>query len=272
MIASDKDMDLPPADRGHEDDTPRAFVRPVIGLPFVTAVVLLGIAVVLSGPVAGWMNLRLAKEPIQLRRPLDALDAHNLRPYRVVNRQILDAAIEEALGTSQYVSWTLEDTRVKPGDPLRFAHLFITYYTGGGSLVPHTPDVCYLGAGYQPAQPHENMELRVSSLDLIGRKLPVRVCTFAKTAIFDHQQMSVVYTFHCNGRFAATRTRVRILLNDPAARFAYFSKVEASFLGATRAETVEGAKKLFTRILPLLVEYHWPDIEETNRRAVGNHG
>jgi hypothetical protein len=204
------------------------------------------------------MKLRLAKEPIALRAPLGSLDAHDLGPYRVVKRQILEPGIEESLGTREYISWTLEDTRVATGQPLRFAHLFITYYTGGGSLVPHTPDVCYLGAGYQPAQAHENRELPIETLPDGESPLPIRVCTFSKTAIFDHKQNSVAYTFHANGRFASTRNRVRLLLSDLSARYAYFSKVEVSFLDATREQTVEGAQKLFARVIPLLLEHHWP--------------
>ena len=246
----------------------RKFIASLFDAPFVLAIVLLGSAAVLSGPVAGWMKLRLAKAPIHLRSPLEALDTSSLKPYKVVKRQILDPGVVEALGTGQYISWTLEDTSVKPGDPLRYAHLFITYYTGGGNPVPHTPDVCYLGAGYQPAEPHENLNMNVASLGPKASELPVRVCTFAKTAIFDHEELSVVYTFHCNGRFAASRNRVRLLLNDPGTRFVYFSKVEISFFRATRTRTVAGAKKLFARLLPALVEHHWPDFEAAQRGSI----
>ena len=235
--------------------------------PFAWAVGLLGCAAVLSGPVSDWMDVRLAKRSLPLRAPLGTLDPEAIAPYRIVKRHILESGVVEALGTDWYLSWMLEDTSVGLGDPLRYGLLFVTYYTGGPTLVPHTPDVCYLGVGYQRAQPHENMYLDVAALGAEDSQLPVRVCTFAKTEIFNRDKTSVVYTFHCNGRFAARRTEVRILLNDPGNIYAYFSKVEVSFPRADRSQTIEGARKLFDRVLPVLIGDHWPDFEEAEREA-----
>jgi len=151
--------------------------------------------------------------------------------------------------------------------------LLVTYYSGGHNLVPHTPDVCYLGAGYQPGRAHENVTLSVPELGAAGAKLWVRVLTFVKTAIFDRQDVSVVYAFHCNGRFVETgafvdpRTAVRLLLNDPANTYAYFSKVEVSFPRATREQSLKGAAKLFGAVLPVLVKEHWPDFEAAESAA-----
>ena len=44
-------------------------------------------------------------------------------------------------------------------------------------------------------------------------------------------------------------------------RYAYFSKVELTFPSATRAQSIEGAGMLFSRLLPALVDEHWPDFE-----------
>jgi hypothetical protein len=229
--------------------------------PFVVAVVMLGIAAVLAGPVGRWMKIKHAKLPLPLVSPLSALDEEALAPYRVLERHILDPTIVEALGTDMYINWTLEDTSVGSNDPLRYASLLVTYDTGGRNLVPHRPDVCYLGMGYEPAQPHENIEIDLRSLAPEATKVPVRVCTFVQTALRDRAKASVVYTFRCNGRFVATRTGVRVLLNDLTSTYAFFSKVEVSFPMATRAQCVEGAGKLFDRVLPLLLGHHWPDFE-----------
>ena len=233
----------------------------VLTAPFVVAVVVLGGAAILAGPVASRLDWRHDKKPLPLLSRLDDLNADALYPYVLRQAGKLEPAFVEALGTKDYIQWRLEDTSVRPDDPLRFADLFVTYYSGGGNLVPHTPDVCYLGNGYNPSQAHENMALRVPSVSSKTAKVPVRVCSFVKTAIFDSRETTVVYTFYCNGQFTGTRTGVRILLNDPSAAHAYFSKIEVSFPGADRASAVEGARRLFDKVLPLLIRDHFPDFE-----------
>lgn len=247
-------MDLPTT---FETSTPS---RRVLTIPFCVAVILLGITALLTGPLSGRFNLKVHKLPIPLNNSLSALDSEALAPYRVIDRAILQPAIVEALGTDQYLSWVLEDTSVGANDPLRRAKLFVTYYTGGGNLVPHTPDVCYLGGGYQPAQPHENIDLKMDSIHSFADSVPVRVCTFVKTAVFNRREVSVVYTFRANRRFTATRTGVRLIVNDPRDTHSFFSKVEVGFPGASRAESIAGAQKLFDRVLPILLRDHWPSL------------
>jgi hypothetical protein len=235
--------------------------------PFVVAIVLLGIGALLAGPVARWADFRQTKAALPLKASLSTLSAEALRPYKDLHREDFDPSIVEALGTDEYLSWHLEDTSVAPNDPLRYANLLVTYYSGGNALVPHTPDVCYLGSGYEPAQAHENTEISLPSLDSNAKTVPIRVCSFARTAVFNREITSVVYTFYCNGRFAATRTGVRLLTHDPRDTHAFFSKVEVSFPRATREQNINGAKKLFDRLLPVLTEDHWPDFEAAEGRS-----
>lgn len=235
--------------------------------PFALAVALLTTAAILAGPVGRWLNFKQEKLALPLRKAFSAMDEQALSPYRIVDRRTLEPAVVEALGTDQFVHWVLEDTSVSPTHPLRYATLFVTYHTGGRDLVPHTPDECMLGAGYHPSQPHENRRVAVPSLSEAGADLPVRVCTFGRTAIFNREEITVVYTFACNGRFAATRTGVRILINDPRNSYAYFSKVEVSFSGADRRRSVEGATKLLNCALPVLLRDHWPDFDAAERAA-----
>lgn len=243
------------------------FWSELITAPFVTAVVILGIAAILTGPVASMMALKQSKEALPLKKELHLLDDGALGPYRLLRRNTLEPIVVEALGTEHYVNWMLEDTDLPPRDPLRLAVLFVTYYTGGSNLVPHTPDVCYLGAGYSPGQPHENKELDIRNLSPGNTRLPIRVCTFVKTAIFDNQSVSVVYTFQTNGQYVNTRTGVRLLINDLRDTYAYFSKVEVSFPGATREQSIAGSKKLFDHVLPVLQRDHWPDFEAAEEMA-----
>lgn len=249
---------------------------PIVTAPLVVAVVLLSTAAILAGPVASRMQFKLAKTELPLKRPLSALDASELSPYRVTERHVLESVVVSALGTDRYLLWQVEDISVPASDPLRHGLLFVTYYSGGRNLVPHTPDVCYLGAGYAPSRPHENIVVPMPSLP--GGELPMRVLSFARTAVFDRDEKSVVYTFHCNGRFVDSgafldpRTGVRVLINDPRNTYAYFSKVEVSFPRANREQTIEGARKLFGVVLPMLTRDHWPDFqaaEEAARQADG---
>lgn len=220
-----------------------------------------------TGPVARWMDVRLTKLSLPLKKPLDQLNTEELHPYRVLSRSELEPAIVDALGTEQYIHWLLEDTSVPDGDPLRLVLLFITYYTGGRNLVPHTPDACQLGAGYQPAQPHENLEISVPGLPAESSNVPVRVCTFMQTDVHNRSKHTVVYTFRSNGRFVATRTGVRMLINDLRTKHAYFCKIEMSFLNATREQSVTGSAKLLGRVLPILLREHWPDFEEAEHES-----
>lgn len=224
--------------------------------PFVVAVLLLGTAAILAGPVAARLNLTQGKKALPLKTPLSSLDPTRLHPFTLVKAQGLDPEVVEALGTDRYIAWLLEDTSVTADSPVRFANLFVTYYSGGVNLVPHTPDVCYLGSGYNPTQTHENNQAQLPSLDAT---VPIRVCSFVKTAIFNSDETTVVYTFYCNGRFVNTRTGVRILINDPKKTHAYFAKIEVSFPRADRKSAVEGARRLFDKVLPILVREHFPD-------------
>ena len=239
--------------------------------PFMVAVGLLGVSAILAGPVAARLRVTHAKKPIPLGKPLHALSPEVLKPYRLHNgnrgRHVLEPVVIDALGTEDYLNWTLEDTSVPPSHPLRYASLFVTYYTGAANLVPHTPDTCFLGFGYSPAQAHENIDVLVRSLPEGPRPVPLRVCTFVKTAVFDREEVSVVYTFHSNGKFVATRTGVRLLLNELTTTHAYFCKVEVSFPRANREQSVDGARKLFELVLPELIRNHWPDFEAVEQQA-----
>ena len=141
--------------------TPTPKAAAWLPLPFVIATSLLAIAWLLAVPIANYFNLKQSKEALSLKAPLSALNPMHLVPYQVVERTVLDPTMQEALGTKDYIQWILEDTRVPQSDPLRFANLFVTYYSGGSNLVPHVPDVCYLGAGYQPTRPHDSVDLDV---------------------------------------------------------------------------------------------------------------
>src|SRR5262249_16667140 len=132
--------------------------------------------------------------------------------------------------------------------------------------VPHTPDECRLGAGYQFAHAPENHELSLPRLPA-KQKARIRLCTFLKTAVFNSQEDSVLYTFCANGQFVSTRDDVKLLINDPRHKYAYFSKVEVTFPKATREQTLDGASRILNNLLPSLMRDHWPDIDAAEAEA-----
>lgn len=241
--------------------------------PFVLAVLVLGAGGVTAIPVAEYFGIKRFKERLDLKAPLAQIQEASIAPYVIKKRIRLSDVSEEALGTSEYIYWTLEDTSAPPESPLRFATFFVTYYTGGQDLVPHTPDVCYPGSGHVPAIPHENKSIEGLAPD--NAALPVRVCTFKQEKPDSGsagRTTSVVYTFKVNGEYACTREGVRYISGSLFTTHAFFSKIECSFSGingpATREEALtQGAPKLLGVMLPILMRDHYPDFEEAERAA-----
>lgn len=234
--------------------------------PFLVAVALLVAAAVLAGPLADVMGYTKIKKALQLRADFSTLNTSALGPYEVVDRRVHQPSIVEALGTDTYLSWTLKDTSLLAGDPLQFVVVDVTYYSGGHNLVPHTPDVCVRGAGYQLSEA-QNLAIEVPSLGSERSPVPIRIGTFEKTSIFQRERFSVVYTFFCNGHFVALRTEVRLLILDPTDTYAFFSKVEVSFPQATPEQNIAGTRKLFGYLAPVLIRDHWPDFQAAEQEA-----
>lgn len=237
--------------------------------PFLLALLVLAAAAFGVTPLVNRRSGTAVKEALPLRRPLGEMKKEGFGPYTFRQANVLAKSMEDALGTQEYLDWVFEDTSVKPvSNPLRWARLFITYYTGGRDPVPHVAEECYLGSGYQETKA-EDLALEVPGL---GRSIPVRALTFQRTSIFDRDEPTVVYTFHCNGDFAARRNQVRYRIASLHGRYAYYAKIEVSFgrpdsrpHNPTREEAVAGARKLLNYVLPELLTNHLPDWEAAAR-------
>ncbi len=233
--------------------------------PFLISTLILGVTAIALGPVTDFMHVTLTKSPIPLRAPLGRLDKSRLGPYVFVQARTLDPAVVNTLGTDQYIDWILEDTSLAGRrTPLRYAHLFVTYYTGQPDAAPHTPDQCYKGAGYTVASA-ENLTFHIDALET-SPEVPVRLVSFIRSDIFDSDLTPVIYTFHCNGKFVASREGVRNAANNPLDKHAYYSKVELTFgwdnarpRVPSRAAAIEASQRLLEHVLPALVNDHWPD-------------
>lgn len=224
---------------------------------FVVGAVILALAVAGLRAAVAHFQVVFRKQPVPLRLALDRLDKAAVGPeYEVVASHALSPELIQELGTDQYVSWRLRAAGKPADDPKNLASLFVTYYTGDPDQVPHVPDVCYLGSGFQ------TVDDRVLPLGVavLGETVPIRCLSFRKQAFGSRQDVVVLYLFNVNGQFRADRDRVRVVLANPLARYAYFSKVELSFVGSADDEVmVETGLALLRKVLPELARSHWPD-------------
>jgi hypothetical protein len=211
------------------------------------------------------LGLYLKKEPLPLKAPLDTLDEARLAPYKVVSKQkIENREILQSLGTQDYIQWVLEDPCEPARSTVRQLLLFITYYRLP-DRVPHVPEECYTGGGYQ------RLATSAATFHLgpagAARDIPGRYLLFDKragSASLAAQQFPVLYLFRVNGEYTGNRDAARMALNKNIfGRHSYFCKIELVFnqspAPAAREDAVAASAKLLTVLLPLLEQNHWPD-------------
>jgi len=210
------------------------------------------------------------KLPVPLKRPLSELTKDELAPYVFRTQIPLNPAVQEVLGTDQFIDWRLDDSTVTDSsNPMSVIRLSVSYYTGGRDQTPHTPDQCMVGAGYRP-KVAQNLDMEIPSL---GRKIPVRVLTFEKSAIMQHERPTVAYFFVCNGEFVCDRDSVRMGMNSLSHKHAYFAKIEVAFGSersrpgvASREDSIAGTAPFLDRLLPVLLRDHLPDWDAVVRQ------
>jgi hypothetical protein len=209
------------------------------------------------------LGLYLKTEPLPLKKPLEAMEEGKLSPYKVTAKiPIENQDIRRSLGTDDYLQWVLEDPREPVQSPVRKLLLFITYYRRP-DRVPHVPEECYTGGGYQRLATNA-VVFRVGASEIPGRYL-----LFEKTARDISSvmpQFPVLYLFRVNGEYAGSRDEARMALNKNVfGKHSYFCKIELVFNQPSAAPTREAAtaasEKLLGVLLPLLEQEHWPDLE-----------
>jgi len=213
------------------------------------------------------LGLYLKKEPLPLKKPLDELDAGKLAPYRVVARQkIENAEVLASLETEDYILWVLEDPRQPARSPAREMLAFITYYRLP-DRVPHVPEECYTGGGYQRLNT-DAVSFQLGDADG-GRTIPGRYLRFDKRMgdiSLAPQQFPVLYLFRVNGEYAGSRDDARMALNKNIFRkHSYFCKVELVFNQSlatpAKEDAVAAGERLLGVLLPVLEREHWPEME-----------
>ena len=213
------------------------------------------------------LGMYLKKEPLPLKKPLDLLDESKLAPYAVVSKvKIENEEIIKSLGTEDYIQWVLEDAEAASDSPVRRVLLFVTYYELPDK-VPHVPEECYTGSGYQRLAT-DNVEFLIGRPGF-ERNIGGKYLVFGSTKSDFLQaggRFPVVYLFRVNGEYAANRDEARIALNKNLfGKFSYFCKVELAFnqtvAAPTKQEAVKASEKLLAVVLPLLEAEHWPDFK-----------
>jgi hypothetical protein len=217
----------------------------------------------------GWF---FRKEAVPLKQPLQFFDARKLAPQYELNQRLtsgLERMTEDmldSLGTHEYVQVYLTDPRKPAADPTQVALLFVTYYTGQPDMVPHVPDECWLAGGYDKVS-EETLPVPVAGVGAPDNKLPVRVLEFrarrqSQLSGQGADMATVAYFFHVNGGYATTRNGVRATMLNPRLRYAYYAKVEVTFLNensvrAGKAAAVAALGPLLERLMPVLLRDHF---------------
>jgi hypothetical protein len=232
---------------------------------FVICCVVLLISAMGIQTLVSAMKIYLHKEPVPLVKPLAEFNAKKMWPYKLVRNERLESEISEELGTKEYLQMIFEDTRIKDEQtPGKYINFFVTYYTGSTDQVPHVPDVCYVGGGFD-SQGSENTTIKVPGAGLKNNDLPVRELLFQNTRSLIPVTQPVIYFFSVNGTFVNDRTAVRLHLASPRLKYAYFSKVELAFIGSAqpnRDQALELASRFFGKSLPILMTDHWQNWDQ----------
>ncbi len=241
---------------------------------FLICTALLAVAGIGMSIAVERFELILKKEPLPLKKSLDLLAEDTLTPYKVVSkRKIENIEIIKNLGTQDYIEWVLEDTDPTT-DPGKIAiskyFLFITYYDLP-DRVPHVPEECFAGVGYQRLA-SESIMLEITK-DGGKQKIPARHLVFAdtKSNSWDRNpKFSVLYLFNVNGQYVNSREDARLALNKNIfGKSSYFCKVEWYFLDPStgakcypqQEQIVRASQKLLSVILPILEREYWPSLE-----------
>lgn len=215
------------------------------------------------------LGIVFKKEPLLLKKSLDQLDGGDLTPYKVVLKEtIQNPDTLNALGTEDYIQWILEDTEQAANSPVKEFLLFITYYRLP-DRVPHVPEECWSGGGYQKLG-SESVTFKINNDEDIDTSVPAKYLVFApkKTDLWQSsERIPNLYFFKVNGQYAGNREDARLVLNKNLfGKNSYFCKVELVFnrssIAPSKEQAVAAGEKLLTVILPILEQQHWPDWED----------
>jgi len=245
------------------------YIRIYLQPAFLICVLVLGIAGAGMSFTMKKLGIVFRKEPLPLKKSLEYLDETDLTPYKVVSKEkIQNPDTLKALGTEDYIQWILEDTEQAADSPAKDFLLFITYYKLP-DRVPHVPEECWTGGGYQKLG-SEAITFEINNGEGFAANVPAKYLLFApkKTGLWQGgERIPNLYFFKVNGQYAGNREEARLALNKNLfGRNSYFCKVELVFyrssITPSKVQAVAAGEKLLGVILPILENQHWPDWED----------
>ena len=88
------------------------FIKHYTQPAFLICTVLLALSAGGMSLAIKYFGVRLEKEHLSLKKPLNFLDEDALLPYKVISKRIIENEdVIESLGTEDYLQWILEDPR-----------------------------------------------------------------------------------------------------------------------------------------------------------------
>jgi hypothetical protein len=211
------------------------------------------------------------KHPIELRKSLENLDENKLQSFKVISKdRIQNNDVLESLGTKDYLTWQLEDTKASKDSPVRLCSLFIAYYplfTNVRQL--WFIDKIYLGGGYFPLSREQIRLYSADNPSVVPKTAPMNV-GYVELPYQNGQaekRFGVLYLYMVNGDYASDRSEAMSLLNkDRDRKQIYLSKVELKFFGESlghriypdKQQAIQASEKLLALLLPILQNEHWP--------------
>jgi hypothetical protein len=242
------------------------YIRLYLQPAFLICVLVLAAAGASMSVTMKKLGIVFKKEPLPLKKSLDELNEKDLTPYKVVSKEkIQNPDTLKALGTEDYIQWILEDTEQADNSPAKELLLFITYYKLP-DRVPHVPEECWTGGGYQQLG-SEAVTFNIDNSEGFETNVPAKYLVFSskQTNLWQSsERIPNLYFFKVNGQYAGSREQARITLNKNLfGRSSYFCKVELVFnrssVAPSKEQAVAAGEKLLGVILPILEQQHWPD-------------
>lgn len=280
---------------------------------FVALLIVFGLGVIAIPVVISQLEIYLRKEAVPLAADLSTVPVP-LGPWTrardgdgdPVKDGIFGAEMLESLGTDKYL-----DRRYESDGRIVVVH--VAYYTGMIDDVPHVPERCWDAAGLDQSMAARIFEIpvdyvgattdgspsnqatgrpypRLDTTDAVGNAVaihlpvgerdgvvPMTVTEFQNRPGDPASRQVGGYFFIANGRVAPGAGDVRMLAFDPSEKYAYYCKVQLSYLdrvatGESDDAAVERFAEIAEDILPRLIPEvmkclpDWPTVEERTRK------
>lgn len=245
------------------------------------------------------LNIFLMKEPVELRRPLDAIPTSLGRWQRVGSDTIYAETLLEELGTKRY----LDRTYAIDGDASKgFIHLHIAYYTGTIDAVPHIPERCWAvggllltrnsertgleidrsgwaphpeAEGYLVCRVTDEVTAEIETITMPEGDLDVTTIEFQDPKDPKRRQVGG-YFFIANGRSVYNSYGVRQAAFNLTDRYAYYCKIQLTMSdrvddpdGSLLGKFREGAGEFLGELVPHVMRClpDWPEWEAKSAAA-----